>query len=374
MEAIPAMGRASDVSLGLSSFAEVSRARRELVYNYLDAWPGAAAFKPKDIHDALFSYVRRRGKALRPLLVLLACGAAGGDEQQAVPAAAAVEIFHTWTLVHDDIIDHDDTRRGHPTVHALYREHARREHGHSPEEAAHYGLGVAILAGDLQQSWTFALLGELVERGVSPALVVELVTRMATYLTPRLLEGEMLDVQYAFMPVESLSEERILHMLSMKTGALLEYAAWAGAKIGLGARPDSDGMADKLGEFALLSGTAFQLHDDLLGLNADESELGKPVGSDLREGKRTLIVYNALQHTSQAERQVLLSTLGRADATPQEIERVLDILRSSGACDYVRRLANQYIERAQELLSMVPESRYRDLLGDWAAFLLARRS
>lgn len=112
-------------------FQEALRDRRAQVYDYLDSWPGAANFKPQDIHDALFSYVQARGKALRPILLLLCCGAVGGDEQQAIPAAAAVEIFHTWTLVHDDIIDRDDTRRGHPTVHALYRDHARLVQGQS---------------------------------------------------------------------------------------------------------------------------------------------------------------------------------------------------------------------------------------------------
>src|SRR4051812_49437641 len=103
--------------------------RRRLVYDYLDGWPDAAAFRPLDIHDAIYSYIGRRGKALRPLVLLLCCGAVGGDEAQALPAAAAVEVYHTWTLVHDDIIDRDATRRGSPTVHAEYAAHAGQEFG-----------------------------------------------------------------------------------------------------------------------------------------------------------------------------------------------------------------------------------------------------
>lgn len=348
------------------------RERREQVYAYLDSWPGAARFKPQDIHDALFSYVRRRGKALRPMLLLLSCGVVGGDESQAIPAAAAVEIFHTWTLVHDDIIDRDDTRRGQPTVHAMYRDHALRDHKLLVDEAAHYGLAVAILAGDLQQSWTYALLADLATRGVSAALVLELLQRMSVELTPRLLEGELLDVQFALAPPESLSEERILHMLTLKTGALLEYAAWCGAKLGLGDRVDTEGYAEKLGSFASLAGTAFQLHDDLLGLTADQAKLGKPIGSDIREGKRTLVVYKALQRADEGQKRLLTSVLGRPDASASEVSAVLDILRSTGAIADVSSLANSYVERAHVLLDELPANSYRELLRSWASYLLAR--
>jgi geranylgeranyl diphosphate synthase type I len=353
-------------------FEAALRLRRDRVYEYLDAWPGSDKFKPGDIHDALFSYVRRRGKALRPLLLLLSCGAVGGDEEAALPAAAAVEVFHTWTLVHDDIIDRDDTRRGHPTVHAMYRDHAVLAHGHDEPDAAHYGTTVAILAGDVQQAWTYGLLADLASRGVPVTLVLELVRRMATDLTPRLLEGEMLDVQYSLMPAEALDEDRILHMLTMKTGTLLEYAAWCGARIGLSARPDVDGVAERLGTFASLCGTAFQLHDDLLGLTADEATLGKPVGSDIREGKRTLLVHKALNRSGPGERQFLLSVLGKGDASADEVARAVGILKSCGASEEVADLARAYVDQALSLLESVPAGQYRDLLRSWALFMLAR--
>jgi geranylgeranyl diphosphate synthase type I len=364
------------VEVGLPSerdlFEAALRLRRDRVYEYLDAWPGSEKFQPGDIHDALFSYLRRRGKALRPLLLLLSCGAVGGDEDQALPAAAAVEVFHTWTLVHDDIIDRDDKRRGHATVHAMYRDHAMSAHGHDESDAAHYGTTVAILAGDVQQAWTYGLLADLANRGVPSSLVLELVNRMATDLTPRLLEGEMLDVQYSLMPAEALDEERILHMLTMKTGTLLEYAAWCGARIGLGGGPDVSGISERLGRFASLCGTAFQLHDDVLGLTADEATLGKPVGSDIREGKRTLLVHKALKRTGPGERQFLLSVLGKSEATPAEVDRAVGILDSSGACDEVAALARGYVDQALSLLETLPPGEYRDLLRSWALFMLAR--
>lgn len=386
-------------SLAISTQAEQDRlefiaaleARRRMVYDYLDRWAGASAFRPNDIHDAIYSYVQRRGKALRPLVLLLCCGAVGGDESQALPAAAAVEVFHTWTLVHDDIIDRDATRRGKPTVHAQYAAHGREVYRLDGEEAAHYGRAVAILAGDLQQSWAFALLSDLRNRGVDAGLVVELVERMATSLTPQLLEGEMLDVQYALTPFEALSEQDVLDMLTKKTGALLEFSAWCGAKIGLAGRDSGvsmDGLgaqwseaqsraplqAEKLGRFASLCGTAFQLHDDLLGLTADEAKLGKPVGSDIREGKRTLIVYRALAKADERQREKILSTLGNPNAGAAQITEVLDIINKTGATKEVSDLANSLIVQAQVALQELPETPQRKLLSSWASFLLARES
>ncbi|MFL5732219.1 MAG: polyprenyl synthetase family protein [Chloroflexia bacterium] len=355
------------------AFLAALEERRTQVYDYLDAWPGSAHFRPPEIYDAIYSYIRRRGKALRPLVLLLSCAAVGGDEEQALPAAAAVEVFHTWTLVHDDIIDRDDTRRGRPTVHAEFAAHAARTYGLDLEQAAHYGRAVAILAGDSQQSWAYALLGSLVKRGVSPVLVVRLIDRMATWLTPELLAGEMLDVQYSLTPPEELSENQVLNMLTRKTGALLEYAAWCGATIGLGGKPDPHDVAGRLGNFATLCGTAFQLRDDILGLTADEARLGKPVGSDLREGKRTLIVHAALANGSERERQKILAVLGNPTATRADIDQALLAIHETGALVRVEESANLLISQAHAILAGVPDTPHRKLLTSWASFLLARQ-
>lgn len=357
----------------LAHFEQALVERRDRVYDYLLNWPGASTFRPVEIREALFSYASRRGKALRPLLVLLSCAAVGGDEEMALPAAAAVEVFHTWTLVHDDIIDRDRTRRGKPTVHAEHEDHARDALGLPPAIAAHYGLTVGILAGDLQQSWGYALMGDMVERGVSPALVLELIRRMATDLTPRLLEGEMLDVQFSLLGATLPTDEAVLDMLGKKTATLLEYAAWCGVRIGLGEESDEHGYADTLGEFARLCGIAFQLHDDLLGLTADEAALGKPVGSDLREGKLTYIVCRALAKADPAQRAVLSSVLGNRGATQEQIGAAIQIARATGALQDGEVLANSYINQALQHLALLPTTSASELLRAWALYVLARR-
>jgi geranylgeranyl diphosphate synthase, type I len=365
-------------------FREALKSRRDLVYGYLERWPGIPTFRPEHMQRAIMSYVQQRGKGLRPALLLLSCGAMGGDEEQAVPAAAAVEIFHIWTLVHDDFIDRDSTRRGSPTVHAEFSDLARSQTGLAISDASHYGASVAILAGDLQQSWAYGLLCELADRGVPPQLIVELVRRMATRLTPHLMEGEMLDVQFSLPNTHARdggpgsqtgavpSSGEILSMLEKKTGALLEYAAWAGARIGAAQSGADPVHADSLADFARLSGLAFQLHDDLLGITADEQVLGKPVGSDLREGKHTYLVSLTIERATQEQREALLSALGNRAATPEQVGSAVDAITRVGALEETTRLANGYIDEALGYLNSVPPSTQRELLRDWALFLLAR--
>lgn len=355
------------------AFERALRERRDIVYSYLDNWPGTTAFRPPEIHDALFSYILRRGKALRPLLLLLSCAAVGGDEQKALPAAAAVEVFQTWTLVHDDIIDRDRLRRGKPTVHAEYEERGIRDLNLDHSAAAHYGTTVGILAGDLQQSWCYALLGDLSQRGVSDAVVLDAIRRMATSLTPELLEGEMLDVQYSIPGAPPPGEAAVLDMLGKKTAALLEYAAWCGARIGLGDSADIHGYADSLGKFARLSGLAFQLQDDILGLTADEAVLGKPVGSDLREGKLTYVLCRALAMGDEFQCSIIKAVLGGTWTSTAAIEFAIKTIRDTGAISDAETLANSYISQALKYLSTLPPTQNRDLLRAWAVYLLARK-
>ena len=139
--------------------AEVA-VRRERVYDYLLAALKRAPLRSMHLGEALASYVERPGKGLRSSVLLFCSGAAGGDEERAIPAAAAVELYHVWTLVHDDIIDRDDARRGQPTVHANFAKRAKQELRLNETDAAHYGLTQALLAGDLQQGLAAALLSK----------------------------------------------------------------------------------------------------------------------------------------------------------------------------------------------------------------------
>src|SRR5258708_9628629 len=273
-------------------------------------------FAPQHIKDAAVSYLKLGGKSLRPAVLLLSCGAVGGDEDIAIPAAAGIEVYHTWTLVHDDIIDRDDRRRGAPTVHVEFAERGAKELGFKGAEAEHYGHVIGILAGDVQQSWSYMLIRELYTKyGVNPALVLNLVGELATNVQLMLVEGETLDVQYAKRAVVALSEDLVVEMLLKKTGALYEFAERAGATIGLDDATGTSPLIADIAEFCSRCGTAFQLQDDILGVIGQTAQTGKPVGADIREGKKTVIVDHALLNTATKQHPKLPSAIANLNST-----------------------------------------------------------
>lgn len=354
--------------------AELS-SRRERVYAYLQAALSRNTLRSLHLGEAVGHYVRQPGKGLRSGILLFCCGATGGAEEAAVPAAAAVELFHVWTLVHDDIIDQDNRRRGRPTVHAAFAERAKQELRLTSADAAHYGLTQALLAGDIQQGWSATLLTECAtECGVAATLVLHLIAELFGPVEAQLVDGEALDVQFSLQELDAVSEADILDMMQKKTGVLYAFAATAGACIGLDTwRPD-DPAVSALAAFARNCGIAFQLQDDALGIVGDSAATGKPVGADIREGKRTLIVMEALRNASPTQRREIFAALGNRSAHDAQVESATRLLQDLGGVAYARSLAQTYIDRAHSNLAHVHRQPYRQLLHAVADFVLARDS
>jgi geranylgeranyl diphosphate synthase type I len=332
-------------------------------------------FAPEDMREAVTCYFESGGKRLRPAVLLFSVGAVGGDESKALCAAAATEIFHTWTLVHDDIIDRDPIRRGAPTVHERFRikPSTRALYDHDEDEARHYGVSVAVLAGDVQHGWGISLMTELTSKyGLDPMVTLMLINTLDTRVLCTLVDGEMLDVQYSRIPIEQLTAQQIEHMLWKKTGALYEFCGEAGAAIGLNIPDLKHPLPLALGRFCSACGTAFQLQDDILGIVGNEKMLGKPVGSDIREGKRTLIVQHAFTKASPAQKKLLLETLGNAHASAEQVADVKTLFHDLGSLSHTAELARQRVDKALTYLTDVPPSFYRDLLEDWARLMIER--
>ena len=357
-----------------SEFFKALNQRSGIIQDYILDKRFIDRFNPDDVKWAVCAYVKYGGKRLRPAILLFSCGAVGADEAKAIPAAAAVEIFHTWTLVHDDIIDRDSLRRGNSTVHQYYLDRTLRGAGEfklSPEEAKHYGVSIAILTGDIQHGWGISLMAELTTlNDVDPMVTLDLINELDTKVLNTLVEGEVLDIQYAHLDIESLTPAMIEDMLWKKTGALYEFCGSAGAMIGLGKRDHP--YVDTVARFAALCGTAFQLQDDILGVIGDVKTIGKPVGSDLREGKRTLVIYYAYHNAGSADKKKLLSVLGNAHAKEKEIDSTIELLKNLGGNDIVKQRAQTLIEEALPLLESLPETNSRELLSKWANFLINR--
>lgn len=331
-------------------------------------------FKPIDIAESVYYYTQLGGKRLRPVVLLASCGAVGGDVDTALPAAAAVEIYHTWTLIHDDIIDKDRKRRHGDTVHVKWTKKAETIYKWYPELASHYGLTIAILAGDVQQGWAVAsLMPDLHwKKNIDAQVALKLVQELDFETLKLLVEGETLDVLYSNKPIDELDEEKILQMLWKKTGVLYRFCGMAGAMIGLNSANKENKKVFALSEFASRCGIAFQLQDDILGILGDEAKLGKPVGSDIREGKRTLILWKAYMDADPQQRIFLDRVVGKSTASASEIQKVVEIFKELGGIKYTQELARTYVEEALPYLNCVNDSKYRDFLTLWADFMVNR--
>lgn len=256
------------------------------------------------------------GKRIRPLLVLLACAAAGGDWRQAVPAAAAVEIVHNFSLVHDDVEDNSPTRRGRPTVWSLWGQHQ------------------AINTGDAMFALAHLALSRLAERGTAAAVVVQALRRFDQTCLD-LTRGQYDDM--SFVTRTSVTVEDYVAMITGKTAVLLALCAELGALVA-GAAPD---RTSHFAAFGLNLGLAFQVQDDLLGIWGDEVRIGKSVSTDIATRKKTLPVLYGLERSS-ALRDLYAATAD--DAT--FVHQVVALLDSAGARAYASERAATYTDDA----------------------------
>ena len=184
-----------------------------------------------------------------------------------------------------------------------------------------------------------------------------------------------MDVRLSYIPWEQVQEAEIIEMMRLKTGALLAFCAEAGAAIGSGLpiTDPSQGSLAALGRFATLCGLAFQLSDDLLGVFGD-AQFGKPIGSDIREGKRTLLMHRTLNRLADADRSRMHAILGNAMATDAEIDHARRLIRQTNADQEVRETADAYVSEAIEILhAQLPDSHGRDCLEAWADVMVARK-
>ena len=330
-----------------------------------DPFPGTV--KPEYLREAVRDYPVRGGKRLRPAIVIWCCELLGGDREQALYPAAAAEVFHNWTLVHDDIIDQDNTRRGKPTCHITLQENLGRRFQLSETEAARSGRDYAILAGDLQQGWATDLILRSAACGVSAEKILQILQKLEKYANNELISGEALDVEFSLRPIESVTEDEVREMIYLKTGALLRFCAEAGAVLGGG----SDDAVAKLGKFASAAGMAFQLRDDYLGIFGDFSVFGKTIGGDLREKKVTLLLSKTFAQASPADRATLLSMLGKAEYTPDELRTIQEIMQETGLA--VQQEAHALADESKQLLLTFPDSPARSRLLALVDYLIDRK-
>lgn len=330
-----------------------------------------SSIQPKELLIGATEYFNRGGKRLRPAFLSLAAGAVGGRkaEMAVTPAMVSVELFHTFTLVHDDIIDNDGTRRGGKSVHILVRDMFGAH-----REAEDYGRDVAILAGDTLHALSVRLLLEC--SGFSPKTVIGVLKLLEGECINGLLAGETNDTKMGLIKGDGFDVgciEDTLEVMRAKTGLLFEYSAKAGAMFGLDT-PDCDRPEVRaLGNFARLCGIAFQLKDDILGIVSDEKTLGKPIGSDIREGKKTVILQEAYKNATPDEKRLIEVTVGNREADVESIEAVKSIFRDRGGLIKAQEMAEGYIAEGLAELDKIKASEYTDIFRLAAKFMSARK-
>lgn len=328
---------------------------------------------PPYLRETVRDYPLRKGKRLRPALLMWSCGLLGGNPQNAKFAAAAVEIYHNWTLVHDDIIDNDDFRRGTPTSHCKIAKFAAKKFKVGKEISEKFGRDMAMLAGDIQQGWAVTMMLKSVEKTlITPGTGILLARKMQMPAGSELISGEALDVEFTFRK-NKVSSAEIESMYYLKTGALLRFCAEAGAIIA------SDNQSAKpiehisrIGDFAATCGIAFQFKDDWLGIYGDEKTMGKPACSDFSERKPTYIFMKALELASKKDRDFLVGILGKKRYSSRETERIRDVISACGAERKTISKAEKLKSAAIETLLSFKGGHYRNLLEQWAEFVLQR--
>ncbi|MEK7280747.1 MAG: polyprenyl synthetase family protein, partial [Chloroflexota bacterium] len=266
------------------------------------------------------------GKRLRPTLCLLACEGVGGNPQHALPAAAAIELVHNFSLVHDDIQDGDTQRHGRPTVWALW------------------GQGQALIAGSTMRLMADTTLHRLRERGFPASTILE-----ASHLLEEgcleMIAGQYLDISYEGQL--DISLEAYLEMISYKTAALIATSFRLGALLGTADRQ----AIDAWGRCGQRMGLAFQIKDDILGIWGDENETGKASANDIRRRKKSLPIVFALNQKNAESSQELKRLYRQPTLTEEEVSWIFQLLGRMGARDFAQGLVADYCDQARAELS-----------------------
>ena len=294
----------------------------------------------------------RGGKRLRALLCYWGWRAAGGAvaDDVAVAAAASLELFQTAALIHDDILDRSDTRRGKPSVHRVF-EALHRDAGWSAD-AAHFGVSAAVLTGDMSLSFAEQLFADATARVAADAAATarEIFSTMRT----EVMAGQYLDIHAEVAPAVGDPEEQLERAMTVLRYKSAKYSVEHPVAIGAALAGADDEFLAACAAFTLPLGEAFQLRDDVLGVFGDPETTGKPAGDDIKEGKRTALIALCSAGCSPAQRQWLESVLGSERLTEEDVARVRDLMRSSGAHERSEQLIADLVASSDEALAVLP--------------------
>jgi len=304
--------------------------------------------EPEIFYDALRWIPLSGGKRLRPILAMLSCEAVGGVPETTIPFGISLEYMHNSTLIHDDIIDKDKWRRGLQTTHEKF------------------GVPFAILAGDALIGETYRMLSYMAPPELNAVTYKELIRSIAE-AAKDFYEGEALDIEFAVRLDVTIPQ--YMRMIEKKTGQLYYLAGKGGALIGKG----SVKQVENLAQYGTLFGLMFQIKDDLLNILTEQIILGKQmIGSDILNGKRTLMLVHVLSEISENDKKKMMKVVGNEQATQHDVMEVIDLFRTYGSIDYAQNKLAEFRDTAKTCLDIVDASESKDLLNALAEYSVTR--
>lgn len=311
-----------------------------------------------------FLETARRGKKIRGALTILGYEACGGHDKEAIlDASLSIELLHAGLLVHDDFIDEDKLRRGLPSLHEQFAKLGKEIKVKSDFD--HYGEAMAVTAGDT----AFYLAWEaLLDSAFPPEKLVAAGKVLAAYVV-RTTYGQGMDITNT--PLTSLNQDHLLSVLRLKSA---EYTSIL--PLLLGATLAGESKQEKLKaleSYGLAFGWAFQIQDDILGMFGSEEKVGKPIGSDLREGKNTLLMLHLHQHGTPAQKAFQKKVLGNKHITAKDVEKMRQILLDAGSYQYVLDLGWKYVAKGKKQISLITtDDKLQDILKSLIIYMMER--
>ncbi|MDI6825858.1 MAG: polyprenyl synthetase family protein [Candidatus Aenigmarchaeota archaeon] len=317
---------------------------------------------PQVLFDGCWKYFDYGGKRFRPALIALSCEALGGKVENTIPAGAALEIAHSFLLIHDDIEDFSETRRGKPCLHITY------------------GIPHAINMGDYLMMKVYeTLLSAKNLWGYEKTMkILDLITEMLI----KTGEGQAMEIEQRDKDLSEATMEWYEKMSLHKTGY---YSGGTPCTIGAVIANGTEEQIEVLKNFGIAVGVAFQIQDDILNVTMSEEEekvapgtagggYGKDFAGDIKEGKRTLLIVHAFEHTDEKEKRRMRQLVGKEDITLREKKEVINIMKKHGSIEYAKEYAREMVKKAiQDLRKKIPETEGRKKLESVAEFLIERK-
>ncbi len=309
------------------------------------------------------------GKRIRPAMVYYGFLLGGGvidekNKKDILYASMAIELIHSFLLIHDDIIDRDAKRHGVDTIHEYYKKVAKKIFPKTDPD--HFGNSMAIIAGDLAASMANEIL---FDSNFLPEVILKALKQLqkVVYTT---IPGEMLDVV-----MEARGRTTEDEILKMHEGKTAFYTFEGPLHLGIIlANNGSDKLLKDVSEYSLATGKAFQIRDDVLGIFGDEKKLGKPVGSDIIEKKQTLLLIKALENGNREQKKIIKKLFGKKDLSLDELELFRKVIVETGALAYSENLAKSFSEKAFGVLEQIDtkNEKGKDFLGKIAEYITVR--